>query len=140
MTVAALFLLWSRSTGYDLVAACKRRWPLALVLGLATAAVFAPKVAAFGYLVVAVVAVLLARGDSTRQLTTTLLGVGFELVQTRREEHVTPGGSTQPFTWVAGRVLAKYASRCSTRHPALDPSQVAANPSPASCGAICRSV
>ncbi len=38
---------------------------------------------------------------------TDLFGVGFELVQTRREEHVTPGGSTQPFTWVAGRVLAK---------------------------------
>jgi hypothetical protein len=29
---------------------------------------------------------------------------GFGLVATRREEHVTPRGLTQPFTWVAGRV------------------------------------
>jgi hypothetical protein len=32
------------------------------------------------------------------------LGVGFEPVQTRREEHVTPRGAVQPFTWVAGRM------------------------------------
>ena len=31
-----------------------------------------------------------------------LLGAGFELLETRREEHVTPEGATQPFTWVAG--------------------------------------
>ena len=37
--VVALFALWSRSTGYDLVAAAKRRWLAALVLGLAVAAV-----------------------------------------------------------------------------------------------------
>jgi SAM-dependent methyltransferase len=30
-----------------------------------------------------------------------LLGAGFELVATRREEHVTPGGALQPFTWIA---------------------------------------
>ena len=29
LAVAGLFVLWSRSTGYDLVAACRRRWPLA---------------------------------------------------------------------------------------------------------------
>jgi len=32
-----------------------------------------------------------------------LLGAGFELVDARREEHETPRGSIQPFTWVAGR-------------------------------------
>ena len=30
LVVAGLFALWSRSTGYDLVAAVKRRWPAAL--------------------------------------------------------------------------------------------------------------
>ncbi|HUG64997.1 MAG TPA: hypothetical protein VMK83_07250 [Gaiellaceae bacterium] len=30
------------------------------------------------------------------------LGDRFEVVATRREEHVTPGGTVQPFTWVAG--------------------------------------
>ena len=39
LAVIALFALWSRSTGYDLVAAAKRRWVAALVLGLAVAAV-----------------------------------------------------------------------------------------------------
>ena len=39
LAVIALFVLWSRSTGYDLVAAAKRRWLAALVLGLAVAAV-----------------------------------------------------------------------------------------------------
>ena len=34
-----LFALWSRSTGYDLVAAVKRRWLAALLLGLAAAGV-----------------------------------------------------------------------------------------------------
>jgi methyltransferase family protein len=33
-----------------------------------------------------------------------LLGAGFEVVETRREEHITPGGVMQPLTWVAGRV------------------------------------
>jgi hypothetical protein len=33
--VAGLFTAWSHSTGYDLVAAAKRRWPAAVVLGLA---------------------------------------------------------------------------------------------------------
>jgi hypothetical protein len=32
------------------------------------------------------------------------LGEPFELVATRREEHVTPRGIVQPFTWVAGRI------------------------------------
>ena len=39
LAVAGLFALWSRSTGYDLVAAARRRWPVAVLLGLATAAV-----------------------------------------------------------------------------------------------------
>ena len=39
LAVIGLFALWSRSTGYDLVAAAKRRWLAALVLGLAVAAV-----------------------------------------------------------------------------------------------------
>jgi hypothetical protein len=30
------------------------------------------------------------------------LGEAFVVLQTRREEHVTPRGVTQPFTWVAG--------------------------------------
>ena len=32
------------------------------------------------------------------------LGTGFELVETRREAHVTPRGTQQPFTWVAARL------------------------------------
>ena len=32
------------------------------------------------------------------------LGTGFELVETRREVHVTPRGTLQPFTWVAARL------------------------------------
>jgi hypothetical protein len=39
LAVIVLFALWSRATGYDLVAATKRRWLAALVLGLAVAAV-----------------------------------------------------------------------------------------------------
>lgn len=39
LAVVGLFALWSRETGYDLVAAVKRRWIAALVLGLAAAAV-----------------------------------------------------------------------------------------------------
>jgi hypothetical protein len=41
LAVGGLFALWSPSTGYDLVAAVKRRWLLAIVLGLATAGVMA---------------------------------------------------------------------------------------------------
>ena len=37
--VIGLFGLWSRSTGYDLVAAVRRRWLAALLLGLAVAGV-----------------------------------------------------------------------------------------------------
>jgi trans-aconitate methyltransferase len=33
----------------------------------------------------------------------TALGASFELVETRREVHVTPRGASQPFTWVAAR-------------------------------------
>lgn len=33
----------------------------------------------------------------------TVLGTGFEVVETLREQHVTPSGSKQPFTWVAAR-------------------------------------
>ena len=41
LTVGALFALWSRSTGYDLVAAMRRRWLLAVALGLGAAGVMA---------------------------------------------------------------------------------------------------
>lgn len=40
----------------------------------------------------------------------TLLGAQFELLLTRREEHITPGGMVQPFTWVAGRMRAAEIS------------------------------
>jgi trans-aconitate methyltransferase len=33
-----------------------------------------------------------------------VLGTEFELVEARREEHVTPRGTVQPLTWVAGRL------------------------------------
>lgn len=42
-----------------------------------------------------------------------LLGAGFEPVDAHREEHVTPRGSIQPFTWVAGRM--RGASRPTPR-------------------------
>ena len=32
------------------------------------------------------------------------LGNDFRLVAARREEHLTPRGAVQPFTWVAGRI------------------------------------
>ena len=32
------------------------------------------------------------------------LGTTFECLETRREEHTTPAGVVQPFTWVAGRI------------------------------------
>jgi hypothetical protein len=44
LAVVGLFALWSRSTGYDLAAAVKRRWLAALLLGLAAAAVLAATV------------------------------------------------------------------------------------------------
>lgn len=44
VAVFGLFALWSRSTGYDLVAAVHRRWLAALLLGLAAAGVMAAMV------------------------------------------------------------------------------------------------
>src|SRR5688572_12136684 len=41
LAVLGLFVLWSRSTGYDLVAASKRHWIAASLLGLAAGAVLA---------------------------------------------------------------------------------------------------
>jgi hypothetical protein len=41
IAVVGLFALWSRSTGYDLPAAVRRRWLLAVGLGLVTAGVLA---------------------------------------------------------------------------------------------------
>jgi len=41
IAVAGLFALWARSTGYDLVAAIKRRWPWAVGLGVVLAGVLA---------------------------------------------------------------------------------------------------
>ena len=37
LSVVGLFALWTRSTGYDLVAAAKQRWIAALVLGVGAA-------------------------------------------------------------------------------------------------------
>jgi len=37
------------------------------------------------------------------------LGASFEVVATGREEHTTPGGAIQPFTWIAGRVRDERA-------------------------------
>lgn len=44
LAVIGLFAAWSRSTGYDLVAAAKRHWLAALLLGLAAAGVLAATV------------------------------------------------------------------------------------------------
>lgn len=35
-----------------------------------------------------------------------LFGNGFELIEARRELHLTPTGATQPFTWIAARVIS----------------------------------
>jgi trans-aconitate methyltransferase len=40
---------------------------------------------------------------STEELSRAL-GKRFHLVESKREEHLTPSGSVQPFTWVAGRI------------------------------------
>ena len=44
LAVLGLFALWSRSTGYDIVAAVKRHWLAALLLGVAAAAILAAMV------------------------------------------------------------------------------------------------
>jgi hypothetical protein len=44
LAVVGLFVLWSRSTGYDLVAAARRRWRAAVVLGLAAGGLLAAMV------------------------------------------------------------------------------------------------
>jgi len=44
LAVVGLFALWSRSTGYDLVAAARRHWLAALLLGLAAAGALAAMV------------------------------------------------------------------------------------------------
>jgi hypothetical protein len=44
LAVVGLFALWSRSTGYDLVAATKRHWLATLLLGLAAAGLLAAMV------------------------------------------------------------------------------------------------
>ncbi|HET6683376.1 MAG TPA: hypothetical protein VFG75_06745 [Gaiella sp.] len=41
LSVAGLFTIWSRATGYDLVASIKRRWPAAVLLGVAAGGVLA---------------------------------------------------------------------------------------------------
>ena len=41
LAVAGLFAAWARSTGYDLAAAVRRRWPLALALGALCAGLLA---------------------------------------------------------------------------------------------------
>ncbi|MHB8328724.1 MAG: class I SAM-dependent methyltransferase [Acidimicrobiales bacterium] len=44
-----------------------------------------------------------------------VLGDAFEVIATRREQHTTPSGSMQPFTWVAAR-----ASEPGLQGPVLD--------------------
>lgn len=39
---------------------------------------------------------------------------GFIVVASRREEHITPGGAVQPFTWIAARRHASMAPSCPT--------------------------
>ena len=46
-----------------------------------------------------------------------VLGETFEPVETRREEHITPQGVRQPFTWLAGRIRPDPAAD-TTREPA----------------------
>ena len=41
LSVAALFTIWARATGYDLVASIKRRWPATVLLGVAAGGVLA---------------------------------------------------------------------------------------------------
>ena len=36
----------------------------------------------------------------------TLLGPDFRLVDARREEHLTPSGAVQPFSWITVRALS----------------------------------
>lgn len=40
-----------------------------------------------------------------------LLGPDFRLVDARREEHVTPSGAVQPFSWIAVRALSADGDR-----------------------------
>ncbi len=41
----------------------------------------------------------------------TALGDAFDVLETRREHHVTPRGAVQPFTWVAGSLHGSQASQ-----------------------------
>ena len=41
----------------------------------------------------------------------TALGDAFDVLETRREHHVTPRGAAQPFTWVAGSLYRSERSR-----------------------------
>jgi len=50
-----------------------------------------------------------------------LLGAGFELLETRREEHITPRGMMQPFTWVAGRTRPACVAEGSAAPSATTP-------------------
>jgi 2-polyprenyl-3-methyl-5-hydroxy-6-metoxy-1,4-benzoquinol methylase len=40
-----------------------------------------------------------------------LLGADFRLVDTRRDEHLTPSGAVQPFSWIAVRALSAEGNR-----------------------------
>ena len=39
-----------------------------------------------------------------------ILGDTFDVLETRREEHTTPRGAHQPFTWIAGRFRPELAA------------------------------
>jgi hypothetical protein len=46
-----------------------------------------------------------------------VLGSDFVVVETRREEHTTPGGGVQPFTWVAARATATHDTSTTEEPP-----------------------
>jgi Methyltransferase domain len=41
---------------------------------------------------------------------TSLLGDRFEIVEVHDEQHSTPGGAIQPFTWISAQASAEYSS------------------------------
>jgi hypothetical protein len=46
-----------------------------------------------------------------------LLSPDFTVVSTRREIHSTPGGATQPFTWIAAKM--RRSPEAITQYPAV---------------------
>jgi hypothetical protein len=57
---------------------------------------------------------------STEELVA-LLGPDFRLVDARREEHLTPSGAVQPFSWIAVRALSADDDRQPERQRLTSP-------------------